>query len=136
MGYKADRHRERLIERNTQVEERINPIRFTDKDTGETYELDFNRESVKFMANQGFVMDENFVDLIATKGEELWYYAFRMHHRRLSKNQTDKLYEKMGGLSPKVIKRLMELYQQALMSNGIVQDDEELEANPHVTVEL
>ena len=48
----------------------------------------------------------------------------------------DKLYEKMGGLSPKVIKRLMELYQQALMSNGIVQDDEELEANPHVTVEL
>ena len=117
------------------MEERINPIKFTDKDTNETYELDFNRESVKFMAVQGFVMDD-VVDMIATKGEELWYYAFRAHHRRLSKSQTDKLYEKMGGLTPKIIKRLMELYQQALMSNGIVQDDEELEANPHVAVEL
>ena len=117
------------------MEERINPIKITDKETNETYELDFNRESVKFMASQGFVMD-NIVDLIAVKGEELWYYAFRAHHRRLSKSQTDKLYEKMGGLTPQIIKRLMELYQQALLSNSIVQDEEDLEANPHVTVEL
>lgn len=117
------------------MEERINPIKITDKDTNETYELDFNRESVKFMANQGFVMDD-IVDLIAVKGEELWYYAFRAHHKRMSKNQTDKLYEKMGGLTPQIIKRLMELYQQALLSNSIVQDEEDLEANPHVTVEL
>lgn len=118
------------------MDDRINPIRFTDKDSGETYELDFNRESVKFMASQGFVMNENFVDLIAEKGEEFWYYAFRAKNRRMSRSQTDKLYEKMGGLAPKVIKRLIELYQQALMSNNIVQDDEELDANPHVTVEL
>jgi len=118
------------------MDERINPIRFTDKDSGEVFELDFNRESVKFMAEQGFTMDENFVDFIAKKGEELWFYSFRAHHRRMSRNQTDKLYEKMGGLSPKVIKRLVELYQQALMSNKIVQDDEELDANPHVMVEL
>ena len=117
------------------MEEKINPIKITDKDTNETYELDFNRESVKFMANQGFVMDD-IVDLIAVKGEELWYYAFRAHHRRLSRNQTDNLYEKMGGLTPQIIKRLMELYQQALLSNNIVQDEEDLEANPHVTVEL
>lgn len=118
------------------MDERILPIRLTDKDTGETYELDFNRESLKFMADQGFVMDDNFVDLIAAKGEELWYYAFRAKHRRMSRNQTDKLYEKMGGLSPKLIKRLIELYQQALMSNSIVQEDEELDANPHIAVEL
>lgn len=118
------------------MEERISPIRITDKDTNETYELDFNRESVKFMADQGFVMDENFVNLIAKNGEELWYYAFRANHRRLSRNQTDKLYAKMGGLSPKVIKRLIELYQQALMSNSIIQEDEELDANPHIAVEL
>lgn len=117
-------------------EERVNPIKITDKDTGEVYELDFNRESVKFMAGQGFVMDDNFVDLIAKSGEELWYYAFRANHRRLSRTQTDKLYEKMGGLAPKVIKRLMELYNQALMSNHIVQDDEDLDANPHIAVEL
>ena len=116
-------------------EERVQPIRFVDKDNDESYELDFNRESLQFMANQGFVMDD-LVDKIATKGEELWYCAFRAHHRRLSRAQTDKLYKKMGGLSPKVIKRLMELYQQALMSNSIVQDDEDLDANPHVAVEL
>ena len=118
------------------MDERIPPIRITDNDTGDSYELDFNRESVKFMANQGFVMDDNFIDLIAKNGEELWYYAFRANHRRLSRNQTDRLYDKMGGLAPKVIKRLMELYNQALMSNSIVQDDEDLDANPHVSVEL
>lgn len=118
------------------MDERIPPIRITDNDTGDSYELDFNRESVKFMANQGFVMDDNFIDLIAKNGEELWYYAFRANHRRMSRNQTDRLYDKMGGLAPKVIKRLMELYNQALMSNSIVQDDEDLDANPHVSVEL
>lgn len=118
------------------MDERINPIRFTDVDTGETYELDFNRESVKFMADRGFVLDNNFSDKIAVAGEELWFYAFRAHHRRMSKGQTDKIYEKMGGLSPKLIERLALLYYQALNSNNIVQDDDALEANPHVKVEF
>ena len=117
------------------MEDRVNPIRVTDEDTKETYTLDFNRESVVFMAQRNFTMDD-LSDTIAVKGEELWYYAFRANHKKMSRNQTDKLYEKMGGLSPKVIKRLMELYNQALMSNSIVQDDEELDANPHVSVEL
>ena len=118
------------------MEDKVMPIRITDNDTKETYELDFNRESVKFMADRGFVLDQNFGDLIATKGEELWFYAFRANHRRLGRNQTDKLYEKMGGLAPKVIKRLVELYYQAMNSNNIVQDDDALDANPHITVEL
>lgn len=118
------------------MEDRINPIRITDNDTGEIYELDFNRESVKFMANNGFVMDESFLNMIATKGEDLWFYAFRANHKRLSRGQTDKLYKKMGGLSPKVIQRLIDLYNQALLSNSIVQEDEELDANPHIAVEL
>lgn len=117
------------------MEDRVNPIRVTDEDTKETYTLDFNRESVVFMAQRNFTMDD-LSDTIAVKGEELWYYAFRANHKKLSRNQTDKLYEKMGGLAPKLIKRLIELYYQALNSNKIVQDDDELEANPHVTVEL
>ena len=118
------------------MEDKVMPIRITDNDTKETYELDFNRESVKFMADRGFVLDQNFGDLIATKGEELWFSAFRANHRRLGGHQTDKLYEKMGGLTPKVIERLIELYYQALSSNNIMQDDEDLAENPHVTVEL
>jgi hypothetical protein len=117
------------------MEERVNPIRVTDEDTKETYTLDFNRESVVFMAQRNFTMDD-LSDTIAVKGEELWYYAFRANHKKMSRNQTDKLYEKMGGLAPKLIKRLIELYYQALNSNKIVQDDDDLEANPHVTVEL
>ena len=54
----------------------------------------------------------------------------------MARSQTDKLYEKMGGLTPKLIERLMMLYYQALNSNNIVQDDEDLAANPRVTVEL
>jgi len=118
------------------MDERINPIRVTDKDTGEVYELDFNRESIKFMANNGFAMDDSIINMIAAKGEDLWFYAFRAKHRRLSRSQTDKLYEKMGGITPKVIQRLVDLYNQALLSNNIVQEDEELDANPHVAVEL
>ena len=118
------------------MDERVNPIKVTDKDTGEVYELDFNRESVKFMATQEFTVDESIINYVATKGEELWYYAFRANHRRLARNQTDKLYEKMGGLTPKIIGRLIELYNQALMSNSIIQDDVDLEANPHVAVEI
>jgi hypothetical protein len=117
------------------MEDRVNPIRVTDEDTKETYTLDFNSESVVFMAQRNFTMDD-LSDTIAVKGEELWYYAFRANHKKMSRNQTDKLYEKMGGLAQKLIKRLIELYYQALNSNKIVQDDDELEANPHVTVEL
>jgi len=118
------------------TDERIPAIKFTDNDTKETYELDFNRESLKFMADRGFAIDDHFGDHIAVRGEEFWFYAFRANHRKLARNQTDSLYKKMGGLSPKVIERLIELYYQALNSNSIVQDDEDLEANPHVTVEL
>lgn len=118
------------------MDERVNPLKITDNDTKEVYELDFSRESLKFMADRGFVLDDNFSDYIATKGEELWYYAFRKNHKKLSRGQTDKLYEKMGGLAPKVIRRLVELYYQAMNSNNIVQDDDALDANPHITVEL
>jgi len=118
------------------MEDRVNPIRITDVDSKETYELDFNRESLRFMADRGFVIDENFGDLIASKGEEFWFYAFRANHRKMARNQTDKFLEKVGGLTPKIIERLIELYYQALNSNNIVQDDDELEANPHVKVEF
>ena len=39
-------------------------------------------------------------------------------------------------IKKQLIERLIELYYQALSSSNIVQDDEDLEANPHVTVEL
>ena len=116
--------------------ERVDPIFFKDNEDGEEYTLDFSRESLQFMASRGFKVDSEIIDLIADKGEDLWYYAFRMHHRRLSKGQTNALLEKLGGLTPKIIERLFLLYNQALMSNSIIQDDEDLEKNSRVTVKL
>ena len=114
--------------------DRVLPIRITDNDTGNTYELDFCRESVKFAEARGF-KTEDISDYPATKIPEFWFYAFRMHHKNMAKNQTDVLLEKMGGLTPNVAARLIELYNQAAASNNI-QDDEDLAKNAKVTVEL
>lgn len=114
--------------------ERINPIRITDKESGEVYELDFNRDSVAFAERSGFKL-EDVGDFPATKIAEFFYYAFRWHHKKMSRGQTDKLLEKLGGVTGRMLERLIELYQQAVVANNI-QDEDELAENPHVTVEL
>ena len=114
--------------------ERVPSIKITDNDTGNVYELDFCRESVKFAEARGF-KTEDVSDFPVTKIPEFWFYAFRMHHKSLAKNQTDALLEKMGGMTPNVAARLIELYNQAATSNNI-QDDEDLAKNAKVTVEL
>ena len=118
------------------MDERVPSIKITDNDANVTYELDFDGESVHFMAERGFVVNGSIGDLVAAKGPEFWYYAFRAHHKKLAKNQTDALLKKVGGLTPNIINRLVELYYQALDSSNILQDDEDLEKNPHVTVEI
>lgn len=115
--------------------EKINPIRITDKDTGVEYELDFSRDSVRFVEAQGYKVDETF-DFPATNIPKLFWYAFRKNHKGLAKSQTDALLEKMGGLTQKVAERLILLYNQAVMANNVIQDDEDLEKNSRVTVEL
>ncbi|MBQ3989520.1 MAG: DUF5055 domain-containing protein [Bacteroidales bacterium] len=114
--------------------ERVPSIKFTDNDTGNVYELDFCRESVKFAEARGF-KQEDIANYIVTKVPEFWFYAFRMHHKNMAKNQTDALLEKMGGLTPNITERLVDLYNQAATSN-IIQDDEDLAKNARVTVEL
>lgn len=116
--------------------ERVEPIRIIDHDTETTYELDFSRDSLKFMSARGFKVDEDIIALVPEKGEDFFFYAMRMHHKKLARDKTDALYKKMGGFSPKVVARLVELYNQALTSNNFLQEDGELEKNAHVTVEL
>lgn len=115
--------------------ERVEPIKITERESGKVYELDFNRETIMFMDSQGFKMNENIFDFPVTNVPKLFFYACRMHQKKMSRGQTDALLEKLGGLSPKVVERLFLLYNQAAQSNNI-QDDEELEKNPYLTVEL
>lgn len=115
--------------------ERINPIRITDKETGKVYELDFSRDSVRFVESQGFKVDETF-EFPTINVPKLFYYAFRKNHKEMAKNQTDAILEKMGGLTQQIAERLALLYNQAVMANNVLQDDEDLEKNSRVTVEM
>jgi len=116
------------------MDERINPIRITDKKTGEVYELDFNRESLYFADQQEFKVNEVTV-YPNTNIPRLFYYAFRKNHRKMTKAQTDSLLDRLGGLTPKMIERLILLYEQAATANR-VQDEEDLEKNADMAVEM
>jgi len=117
------------------MDDRINPIRITNNKTGEVYELDFNRETVYTMDRDNFKIDE-VTDYPATNIPKLFYYAFRKNHRKMTKAQTDKiLRDDLHGVTPKMLERMLLLYQQAVTSNN-VQDDEDLEKNSEVTVEF
>lgn len=118
-----------------EMSERIKPLRITLKDRDETYELDFSKESVLFAQRNKFKLDE-VSEYITDKVPEFFYYAFRMHHRKLARNQTDAILNEIGGLTPKMLERLALLYNQAEMSNNIVQEEEELGKNAKVVVEM
>lgn len=117
------------------MDERVNPIRLTDNKTGEVYELDFNREALFVMDRDEFKIDE-VTDYPTTMIPKLFYYSFRKNHRKMTKAQTDKiLTDVLHGLTPKMLERLLVLYNQAATANNI-QDDEDLEKNSAVTVEM
>lgn len=114
--------------------ERVNPIRLTDQETGERYELDFSRESVVFAENRKFDPDD-VAKYPQTKVPEFWFYAFRKNHKGMTRTQTDKILDKLGGLTPQMGERLVMLYAQAQSSNTI-QTDEDLVKNGRMTVEM
>lgn len=86
----------------------VKPIIIKSKDT--EYTLEFNRESVKFAESRGF-MFEDVSNFPMSKIPELFFYAFRMHHKNVAREKTDKLlFEELGGLPQGAIERLVELY--------------------------
>ena len=117
------------------AEERVNPIRVTDKKSGEVYTLDFCKESIKFAEAREFQV-EDVTKYFVSKMPEFFYYAFRMHHRGLSRTQTDAIYERLGGVSPEFFARLVALYNQAQLSNNVVDSTEDMGKNGNMAVEL
>ena len=118
-----------------EVNERIEPIILTDKETGEKFTLEFSRESVVFTNRQGFKLNEagnNSMEMLPI----LFYGAFRMHHKNVSRQRTDKiLFEDLGGLSSAVVERLMMLYN-APHAALIHEEDVDYSKNAKMTVEL
>lgn len=115
-------------------QERVNPLRITDNETGKTYELDFTRETVKFAENRGFRADE-ITAYPVSRIPDLFYYSFRKNHKNVARSQTDALLEGMGGLTNAILERLSLLYNQAALSN-LIATDEDAAKNARVTVEL
>ena len=123
-----------MSEKVVDIQDRVNPLRITDNETGRLYELDFSRESVKFAENRGFKIDEIPVFPV-TRIPELFYYAFRKNHKNVARSQTDSLLDDMGGLSSVVLERLVQLYNQAALTH-LIATDEDAQKNVKVTVEL
>lgn len=85
----------------------MKPIILKDKDT--EYTLEFNREAIAFSEMRGFKIGD-VSDFPMTKVPELFFYAFRMHHKNVARDKTDKILEEMGGLPEGFVARLVELY--------------------------
>lgn len=107
----------------------IKPIILTDHDTETEYTLEFNREAIVFAEQRGFKLDD-VVNYPLSKVPEFFYYAFRMHHRNISKAQTDKILEKMNGIPNGFIDRLVELYSVPFDSLGVLDEGEERKNSP------
>lgn len=117
-------------------EKKVRPVVLNDTETGEKYTLEFSRQTVAFAEAKGFVM-EDITKYPLTKIPEFFYYAFRMHHRNVPRDKTDKIiFEDWGGIAnipDGVLERLGELYA---LTYGALEDDEDKGKNLKVTVEL
>ena len=93
-----------------EVNEKINPIILHDTEEQVDYTLEFDRESVKYAENRGFdISDVGKFPML--KLPELFYYAFRMHHKSISREKTDKiLFDYLGGMPDGMAERLGALY--------------------------
>ena len=109
----------------------VKPIIVKDDETGLEFELEFTRESVRFAESRGFKVSE-VADYPMTKIPELWYYAFRAHHKNLPRAKTDALLDGLGGIPNGLLERLGELYAAPFEALTDGQTDE----NPRVTVTL
>lgn len=111
----------------------VKPIIINNKDTGDSYTLEFTRESVKFAEMRGFNIN-NLDKFPMTTVPELFFYAFRAHHKNVARDKTDKiLFEDLGGMPKGMIERLGELYAEPF---NALTNEEETVKNANVTVEF
>ncbi len=115
----------------SEVNEKVKPIILTDNETGDEYTLEFSRESIRFAEQRGFDIDD-VGKYPMTKLPELFFYAFRMHHKNVARAKTDALLDSLGGVMDApdgLFARLGELYSEGF--NTLTDKPAE---NPTVTV--
>jgi hypothetical protein len=105
--------------------EKVKPLIVKDTENHTEYTLEFNRDAIRFADARGFKI-EDVADFPMTKIYELWFYAFRMHHKKVARDKTDALLDELcagGGLPKGLVERLAELY--AAPFDALFGDDEE-----------
>ena len=117
----------------SEVNEQVKPIIIHDAENEIDYTLEFNRETVRFAEARGFDI-EDVSKYPMSKLPELFFYAFRMHHKNVSREKTDRiLFDDLGGMPNGMAERLGALYAspfEALTNNS------EKTKNSKVTVEF
>lgn len=116
------------------MDKKISPIYVVDGETGTKYELDFNKESIAYAKRTNFDIDE-VTKYPAIAVPDLFYIAFRMHNKSVSREKTDRIFAAMGGLSGKALAKLVGLYQQAALV-GTFRDDDEPVKNARYSLEM
>ena len=116
-----------------QEEEIVKPIILRIPKRNEVFTLEFSRESIKFAERNGFVIDD--VDKMPMSGLiDLFYYSFRMHHMRVSREQAERiLFNDMKGFPEGMVERLGKLYGIPMKTLSQTEEDAK---NSEVTVEM
>ena len=117
-----------------EINEEIRPIILHDAEAEMDYTLEFNRESVKFAEARGFDIDD-VGKYPMSKLPELFFYSFRMHHKNVSKEKTDRiLFDDLGGMPSGMAERLGALY--AAPFEALTNGNEGKAKNSRMTVEF
>ena len=119
---------------NKEINEKVNPIIIHDTENQIDYTLEFNRETIRFAESRGFDIDD-VSKFPMSKLPELFFYAFRMHHKNVSREKTDRiLFDDLGGMPNGMAERLGALY--AAPFEALTNKDGEKTKNSKVTVEF
>ena len=112
----------------------VKPIILRNEDTGNEYTLEFNRDAVAFAERNGFDPDE-VAKYPVTRLPELFYYAFRMHHKNISRADANRiLFDELGGIPNGMAERLLQLYYAGYET--LVQPEDEAARPTKMTVTL
>lgn len=119
------------------INDKVNPIKITDKETNHVYILDFDRESIKFAESQGFDWHLMRSQTI-TMTELLWYCAFRRYDKKISREKAVSMLYALGGMREAWMDRLTDLWLQgmeSLVADESVSEDDAKNAKMTVTLD-
>lgn len=126
-------------ENKTEELKDLKPIVIRIAKTGEVFTLEFDRETVKWAEDRGFTANpaNGYAPLYEkpmSGFEDLFYYAFHMHHKTVSKAYSDHiLHDVLHGFKDGMIDRLIGLHAKTY--DTLMQSEDDAK-NEEVVVEM